>query len=118
MNEDLIISIPCVGKTNFNWRTLFIYEDRLVMQDDDKSTIVFDEKYENMVSLSHKYASSLLNAAFVLELTNGEKIDINLDTGHTPEGKGLLFRYNPAMSQISKTLPGFINKLIAKSKNA
>ena len=118
MNKNLIISIPCVGKTTFNWRTLFIYEDHLVMQDDDKETIIFDEKYENMVSLSPKYASKLINAAYVLEFTDGKKVDINLDIKHTTDGKGILFNYNPEISQIRKTLPGFINKLIAKSKDA
>jgi len=115
-DTDLIIAIPCYWKTAFNTRTLFVYADRLVMQDDDNKTIVFDEKYCDMLSLNYKHKSKLLKGFMELKMLNGEKYDVSLDSRYNLEGKRV--RFNPALSQISKTLPNFINKLIAKSKQA
>ncbi len=115
-DADLIISIPCCWKTTFHTRTLFVYEDHLVMQDDDNETIVFSEKYRDMLSLNYKHKSNLLKGTMELEMMNGNKYEISLDARYNLEGKRV--RFNPEINQISKTLPTFINKLIKSSKHS
>jgi len=114
-NDDFIIQIPCSGKTKMHWQTLFVYEDRLVMQNDDTNEVIFDEKYSDMISLNHRYTSKALKAAMVLEMKNGKKHNVILDTNHTLAGKRVNW-FNPEISQLSDTLPGFVNKLIAKNQ--
>jgi len=74
-NDDFIIQIPCSGKTKMHWQTLFVYEDRLVMQNDDTNEVIFDEKEPINVNADEFYIEQIITNYFTNAIKHAKMIN-------------------------------------------
>lgn len=115
MLAEEIIRIPCVGKTNFDRRVLILCEDHMVLKSDN-GEVIFDELYRNVACL-RKSEKKILENTMILVLKNGIEHKFSLDRLHTLKGRYTKY-YNPAIKQLSQTLPAFVNKRSAEKKSS
>ncbi|MBQ7901726.1 MAG: zinc ribbon domain-containing protein [Clostridia bacterium] len=113
-----LMKIRCLGKTTFNTQILTIYNDHITLKKDKitgAGDIIFDVKYCDIKCCSKKGNSIFLANRMYLDLKNGQQYDFSLDIRYDLKGQFRFYYkyYNPDMTKLYKTLPDYINNLIA-----
>ncbi|MBR2477147.1 MAG: zinc ribbon domain-containing protein [Clostridia bacterium] len=112
-----VLRIKCVGATTFQERLLVIYTDHIEFWKGEQSSLLFSETYDNIVSVTGSDSKIAYNKFFI-HLKNGETFKFSPDIRYDLKGKYYVKPiFNTDIKQLTKTLPGYINKLIAEYKN-
>lgn len=109
-----LMRIPCYLKTIFKDYTLIIYKTHLTLVSDSDNSIVFNVRFEDILCMK-KHKNPLFMNLMILELKDGTIYKFSLNGNYNLEGE--YERNNAEIIQLCKTLPNYVNKLVAELNN-